>query len=166
MVCKQFDVHQDNHTAAASTLQYALVAYNLYLDLVIHVFIAFITYSFVIFKDSHTSGADVGLALTQVLILTGVLSRAIKLTGDIETQMVSVERLFQYTELEREDLLEDETRQKPSIGWPAQGKIQLDNVSLRYSQNDVVILKNLSFTIEAGTKVRELYLHFILKPLL
>ncbi|XP_058801185.1 ATP-binding cassette sub-family C member 4-like isoform X2 [Phymastichus coffea] len=153
MVCKQFDAHQDNHTAAAATLQYALVAYNLYLDLVIHGFIAFITYSFVIFKDSEISGADVGLALTQVLMLTGILSRAIKLTGDIETQMVSVERLFEYTELEKEGLLNDDTCQKPSSSWPNQGKIRFEGVSLIYCQNSVPTLKNLSFVIEAGAKV-------------
>lgn len=153
MACKQFDIQQDHHTAAASISQYALLAYNFWLDLITLSFTAILTYSFLVFKNEMTAGADVGLAITQVLILCGILARGIKLTGDIETQMVSVERLFQYTELEREDLLNTGIGQRPPSNWPSYGKIKFDNLSMRYSLDDPPILKNLHFTIEAGAKV-------------
>lgn len=120
MACKEFDVHQDNHTAAAGICQYALIAYNYWLDLITLLFTSFVTYSFLLFKDDRTVGADVGLAITQVLVLCGILSRCIKISGDIETQMVSVERLFEYVELEPEG---DEIGQKPPSFWPSRGKM-------------------------------------------
>lgn len=150
MTCKEFDAHQDNHTAAAGICQYALVGYNYWLDLITLAFASFLTYSFLLFRNDGTAGADVGLAITQVLILCGILARCIKISGDIETQMVSVERLFEYTKLEQED---DGLGQKPPSSWPSQGKIQFDNLSLKYCQNDAPVLKNLQFTIEAGSKV-------------
>ncbi|XP_001603825.1 multidrug resistance-associated protein 4 [Nasonia vitripennis] len=153
MVCKQFDAHQDHHTTAAAISQYALLAYNFWLDLITLTFTTILTYSFLVFKNEMTAGADVGLAITQVLILCGILARGIKLTGDIETQMVSVERLFQYTELEREDSLKNGVGQKPLSNWPSYGKIVFENLSMRYSLNDPPILKNLYFTIEAGAKI-------------
>jgi ATP-binding cassette subfamily C (CFTR/MRP) protein 4 len=117
------------------------------------VFTAILTYSFIIFRENQTTGADVGLAITQILLICNILSRGIKLTGDIETQMVSVERLFEYTELEKEYSSSNPIDDKVSATWPSHGKIEFDNLYLRYYQNDRLILKNLTFNIEGGEKV-------------
>ena len=104
-------------------------------------------------RGHEVTGADVGLAITQVLILCSILARAIKLTGDIETQMVSVERLLQYTELEPEEKLDEGVVRQPPSTWPSHGKIKFDKVSMRYSEYDAPVLKDLTFTIESGAKV-------------
>lgn len=147
LACKEFDEYQDNHTRAASLIHYSLVAYNFGLDVVTGIFTVLVIYSFILFGDSN--GASVGLAITQILMLTGILARGIKLTADIETMMVAVERLFEYTELESED----ESGQSPPTSWPSSGKIRFDSVTLRYSENSPPVLNNVDFTIEAGTKV-------------
>lgn len=152
MVCKEFDKHQDNHTKPASLTHYSLVAYSFWLDLITWIFTILLTYSFIL--RGEASGANVGLAITQILILTGVLARGIKLTGDIETMMIAVERLFEYTELEQED----EAGQSPPNSWPSHGTIKFNGVSLRYSRETQPILSNLQFTVQAGAKVNELFL--------
>lgn len=37
--------------------------------------------------------------------------------------------------------------------WPSQGRIELQNVSLRYAPDESPVLKNLNITIESGWKV-------------
>ena len=38
-------------------------------------------------------------------------------------------------------------------GWPATGKIEFNDVKLRYRPNTELVLKGLSFEIEGGTKI-------------
>ncbi|XP_023246288.1 multidrug resistance-associated protein 4-like [Copidosoma floridanum] len=152
VVTKNFDDLQDNHTAAAGLCQYSLIAYSFWLDCVTLSFMSVVVYGLLLLKNDQSSGADVGLAITQLITLTGIMARGIKLTGDLDTFMVSTERLFQYTEIERED--QHEAHQPPPpVSWPHEGAIEFKDVSLRYYQSDTIILKNLNFTIEAGDKV-------------
>lgn len=67
------------------------------------------------------------------------------------TQMTSVERIMQYTELEKEGPFE--SVDKPLSDWPSKGEIRFDQVSLRYSESEPPVLKSLSFVIEPGMKV-------------
>ena len=148
MMCEKFDFHQDNHTAAAGICQYALLAYNFGLDMITTTFTAFLTYSFIVFKNERTAGADVGLAITQALILCGIMARGIRLTADIETLVVSVERLFQYTKLKPEEV----GNEKPSSSWPDHGKIEFKNVCLTYLKGTPT-LNDIQFSIQPGEKV-------------
>lgn len=69
------------------------------------------------------------------------------------TQMTSVERIMQFTELEKEGPFESNPTDKPSSDWPSKGEIKFDRVYLRYSESEPPILKSLSFIIESGMKV-------------
>ncbi|KAJ8683794.1 hypothetical protein QAD02_019586 [Eretmocerus hayati] len=153
IVNREFDKRQDNHTAAASITQYAAIAYRFWLDLITLTFMAIMIYSFLLTEKSPTTGAAIGLAITQILILCGILARGMKLSGDIQTMMVFVERLLQYTELEPEHSKSNGKEEQPPVSWPNGGEIIFDDLSLRYYQNDAPILKNLKFTIQPGSKI-------------
>lgn len=43
-----------------------------------------------------------GLAISQTLILTGMLQFGVRQTAEVISQMTSVERILQYTHIERE----------------------------------------------------------------
>lgn len=45
---------------------------------------------------------NVGLAISQTLILTGMLQFGVRQTAEVISQMTSVERILQYTHIERE----------------------------------------------------------------
>ncbi len=42
---------------------------------------------------------------------------------------------------------------KPSLDWPQSGMICFDNVNLKYENNDLPVLKAISFTITPKEKV-------------
>ena len=69
----------------------------------------------------------------------------------METQIVSVERIKEYTELEREAPPFTDTR--PPAQWPTQGRIAFNNVQLRYREGLDLVLKGVSINVGAHEKV-------------
>lgn len=51
---------------------------------------------------SETLGGNIGLALTQAMGLTLTLQRGMRLWGELENQMISVERIQEYVDLDPE----------------------------------------------------------------
>ena len=69
--------------------------------------------------------------------------------------MTAIERIFEYCSLEQEPLSETSCDRRPPRGWPFNGSITFDNVSMCYSTSpeSPCALRHVSFTIEAGEKV-------------
>lgn len=44
---------------------------------------------------------------------------------------------------------------KPTLDWPTNGTIQLNDLSLRYNPNDQPVLKNIQCTIQSKEKVND-----------
>lgn len=82
-----------------------------------------------------------------------MLQHGMRQTAETVTQMTSVERILQYTELEKEGPFESNPTDKPPSNWPSKGEIKFDCVSLRYSDSEPPVLKSLSFIIKPGMKV-------------
>ncbi|XP_011311078.1 multidrug resistance-associated protein 4 [Fopius arisanus] len=153
MLRKEFDSHQDVHTSANSLLISSSAAFGLWLDIVTIVFVAFITYSFIILKNDTTSAGNVGLAISQILILCGMLQYGMRQTAEMTAQMTSVERVLQFTELDKEGPFDSQANAKPPATWPHQGQIKFDHVYFKYSEKDSPVLKDLNINIEPGLKV-------------
>lgn len=83
-----------------------------------------------------------------------MLQYGMRQTAEAISQMTSVERILQFTKLEKEGPFESNPTDKPPSNWPVQGRIKFDDVSLRYSESQPPVLKSLSFIIEPGIKVR------------
>ncbi|KAJ8979912.1 hypothetical protein NQ317_005348 [Molorchus minor] len=99
----EFDHHQDAHTSAWYLTITCIVAFGLWLDIVCVIFVACVTFSFVVLTNFTTvSGSLAGLAISQSLILTGMLQYGMRQTADVINQLTSVERVLQYTTIETE----------------------------------------------------------------
>lgn len=92
---------------------------------------------------------DVGLAITQAQMLTGMLQWTIRQYSELENNMTSVERTVEYVDVEPENKKSGEIREN----WPSQGRIQYENVSLTYSTSKEKVLRDVSFEIRAGEKI-------------
>ena len=73
-------------------------------------------------------------------------------------QMISVERVIEYIELEQEAPWELEFRPPPD--WPNNGMIALSNVNFKYSSDGPLVLKNVGMSIGAREKVSLSHLPF------
>lgn len=147
---KEFDNHQDAHTACYYMFIATSRAFGLSLDLFCCIFVASVIYVCV-FVEIGLTGDQVGLAITQSISLLGLLQWGIRSTADISNQMPAVERIFEYQQLESEK--EPEHPKKLPDNWPSNGCIQFQNVSYRYSPKGERILRGLSFIIKSKQKI-------------
>ena len=74
------------------------------------------------------------------------------MTGERETNTVSVERVKEYCEIEPEAALVLK-HNRPSATWPSLGQIQIKNLEMRYRAGLETVLKGITLDIEAGEKV-------------
>jgi len=74
-------------------------------------------------------------------------------TGSMCLQMISVERVLDYSRLPSEAPLESSDDRRPPPAWPHHGQIAADGASLKYDPQAPTVLKNISFTVQAQEKV-------------
>ena len=67
-------------------------------------------------------------------------------------QMISVERVIEYTDLEKEAPWKYFFHRLPPA-WPHEGKIFFQNINLRYSLDGPLVLKDLTAVINSREKV-------------
>ena len=101
---------------------------------------------------SHPSSSWVGVALSTVMGVTQGLNWFVRQKSQLEQDIVSVERVQQYTVVEQERPFEIADNRPPSA-WPQYGRIELRNVYMRYRAGLDPVLKGLTFTVESGHKV-------------
>ena len=73
-------------------------------------------------------------------------------TAEVETNIVAVERLKEYSMLEQEApwIRPDNC---PEKAWPQAGMIEFDDYGLRYREDTPLVVKNISVKVEGGQKV-------------
>jgi ABC-type multidrug transport system fused ATPase/permease subunit len=94
----------------------------------------------------------IGLMLVYSLSVTQTLNWMVRQSCEIETNIVSVERIKEYSEIETEAPAEiPETF--PGINWPSQGAISFINYGARYRQGLELVVKDLNFDIKPREKI-------------
>ncbi|XP_050740955.1 probable multidrug resistance-associated protein lethal(2)03659 [Drosophila biarmipes] len=147
----EFDSYQDMHSSAAYMLLSTSRAFGLWIDVFCLLYIAIVTLGFFVFPPAN--GADVGLAITQTMGWMGMVQWTVRQSAELETTMVSVERVLEYEDIEPEGALEADKKLPQT--WPEQGKIMFDDLSLRYTPDPKAenVLKSLSFVIKPREKI-------------
>ncbi|ETV95462.1 hypothetical protein H310_10942 [Aphanomyces invadans] len=97
-----------------------------------------------------------GVSLSYAFQITRNLNIGVTTLSELETEMVSVERIHAYTTLPSEAALrqsENVAVQPMAAAWPSHGRIVFDNVTLQYRAGLPPVLRQLSFTIEPQEKI-------------
>uniref|UniRef100_A0A182SDL2 ABC transmembrane type-1 domain-containing protein n=1 Tax=Anopheles maculatus TaxID=74869 RepID=A0A182SDL2_9DIPT len=128
-------------------------AFALWLDMVCVLYIGIVTISFLVGNSQQMLGGSVGLAITKTISLVGMCQWGMRQSAELENQMVSVERVNEYTNLPSEPPLETAPKHRPQRNWPEFGTIRFTNVDLRYTDDGERVLKDLNFTIRSNEKV-------------
>ncbi len=101
---------------------------------------------------SGLSAGMVGLAMSYALQITQSLNWIVRLTVEVETNIVSVERVLEYARLPSE-AAEVIPKHRPKLSWPAQGAISFKDYSARYRPGLDLVLKNISLQITSHEKI-------------
>ncbi|KAJ7561975.1 hypothetical protein O6H91_03G050700 [Diphasiastrum complanatum] len=95
---------------------------------------------------------SVGLSLSYGLALNASLVKLIMFASTAENEMISVERISQYTNIPSEAPVIIPDR-RPPAEWPQEGKIEAKNLKVRYRPDTPLVLKGVSFVIHPCEKV-------------
>ncbi|KAK4106280.1 hypothetical protein N658DRAFT_490887 [Parathielavia hyrcaniae] len=98
------------------------------------------------------SDGMVGLALSYGLQITTSLNWIVRQTVEVETNIVSVERVLEYARLPSE-APEIIHRSRPPVSWPSRGEVQFNNYSARYREGLDLVLKNINLDIKSHEKI-------------
>ncbi|XP_076057951.1 multidrug resistance-associated protein 1-like [Oratosquilla oratoria] len=105
-----------------------------------------------VFSRETISPGMVGLSITYALSVTMALAWFIQISSRIQTNIVSVERIMDYIQKEKESPRTiAETAPPPS--WPAHGGVSLCGYQLRYRPGLELVLKGLTLEIHPQEKV-------------
>ncbi|CCE63528.1 hypothetical protein TPHA_0F00410 [Tetrapisispora phaffii CBS 4417] len=102
-------------------------------------------------KKQLSSGM-VGLLMSYSLQVTSSLMWIVRMTVQIETRIVSVERTLEYCELKPE-ALEIIENSRPPEGWPREGAIEFNNYTTKYRENLDPVLKDINVSIKPKEKI-------------
>ncbi|CAH0481730.1 unnamed protein product [Peronospora belbahrii] len=103
-------------------------------------------------KDTAFAGI-VGVSLTYAFTITQPLNWTVRMISQLQTQMVSIERIQTYMEMPTEAILESAATQKPASEWPTAGAIRFYRVHLRYRPGLPRVLRGLTFSVNAKEKI-------------
>ncbi|XP_044001771.1 multidrug resistance-associated protein 1 isoform X9 [Aphidius gifuensis] len=107
---------------------------------------------FAVLGRNTMSPGLVGLSVSYALQITQTLNWLVRMTSDVETNIVAVERIKEYGETPQEAPWEIKNT-TPQKNWPQNGCVVFDNFKVRYREGLELVLKGVTFKINGGEKV-------------
>lgn len=108
--------------------------------------IAVVVGGLMMMKKGEIDGGLAGMTVMYAMNFSEYVLRIVKMYGNVEMSMNSVERLKEYEEVE----METDDREKVK-GWPKEGKIELKGLCVEYGQERV--LEDVNLTVGSSEKV-------------
>ncbi|XP_070201565.1 ATP-binding cassette sub-family C member 3-like [Littorina saxatilis] len=103
-------------------------------------------------RSEDITGSIAGLSVAYALQITQTVTKLVQNATQVESNIVSVERMVEYIVLPREPPWVNENN-RPAPRWPDRGEIRYNTYSTRYRPGLDLVLNSLSCIIKAGEKV-------------
>lgn len=149
---EQFVNYVKDSVACRFNVLYSSRLFGCLLDLLINIFVCSVCIIILSMPHGTIVGSDAGLILSSCLYLAGRLQYTVRVTAEFENNMVSTERIIEYSKLSSEAPAEIKET-SPNNEWPETGEIEFKNVLLKYSTSLPPVLKNINFKINSCEKV-------------
>ncbi|XP_021849538.2 ABC transporter C family member 8 isoform X2 [Spinacia oleracea] len=107
---------------------------------------------FIILPKGSVPPGFVGLSLSYALSLKGIYAFMIQWYCNISNYIVSVERIKQFMNIEPEPQTVVEDNRPPS-SWPSKGRVELQDLKIKYQQSAPLVLKGITCVFKEGTRV-------------
>uniref|UniRef100_H2Z8G3 Uncharacterized protein n=1 Tax=Ciona savignyi TaxID=51511 RepID=H2Z8G3_CIOSA len=102
-------------------------------------------------KGTIDSGI-VGLSVSYAMQITQTLNWMVRQSSELETNIVAVERVEEYSNVVQEAPLVIEG-ERPNKDWPSVGEIKFEDYSTRYRSELDLVVKNINADIKGGEKI-------------
>ncbi|KAG6453080.1 multidrug resistance-associated protein 1 isoform X1 [Manduca sexta] len=113
-------------------------------------FIIFFSAVFAVLGRKTVSPGLVGLSVSYALQITQTLNWLVRMTSEVETNIVAVERIKEYAETTQEAAWHAEPA--PGAAWPATGALQLERLTLGYRAGEPA-LRDLTCAVAPRDKL-------------
>ncbi|CAI5456632.1 unnamed protein product [Caenorhabditis angaria] len=104
-------------------------------------------------KTYGMTAGMLGLSVSYSLNITFMLNMFVRQINEVETNIVSVERIDEYTKTKTEAEWRNENSKNLPESWPESGSLNIDDYSCRYREELDLVLKNININILPGQKV-------------
>ncbi|XP_057949492.1 putative ABC transporter C family member 15 isoform X2 [Malania oleifera] len=132
----------------SATMEWLSVRINFLFNLVFFLVLAIL----VSLPRSAIDPSLAGLAATYGLNLNVLQAWVIWNSCNVENKMISVERILQFSNIPSEaPLVIEDCRPQPE--WPTNGRIELENLQVRYSPTLPMVLKGITCAFPGGKKI-------------
>jgi ATP-binding cassette subfamily C (CFTR/MRP) protein 4 len=152
----KFEKAHDAHTRAFFSFIAASRWLGLRMDSIMFLFLAVVCFLAVLFQTQdwfHIDPAILGVAISMLLQLAGIFQWCIRQSAEVVNQMVSVERVIAFGDLESEAPLDKPGDQALKEKWPVQGAIEFDDLAVRYRSSLPLALNKVRFRIPPNSRV-------------
>ena len=106
--------------------------------------------------ETHLTPGQVGLSITYALSVTQTLNWLVSITSELETNIVSVERICEYCDAPIESEWFSDSGKKPQKEWPQHGAVDFIDYSTRYRSGLDFVLKQITLDVKPGEKVSQI----------
>ncbi len=107
---------------------------------------------FAVLAKGELNAGDTGLSISFALNITLSLNWGVRMFAEMENNVVSVERIDEYTSIDSEaDWYSDN---KPAEDWPQNGSLQFVEYATRYRPGLDLVLKGIDLNVQKGEKVK------------
>ncbi|KAL4789278.1 P-loop containing nucleoside triphosphate hydrolase protein [Aspergillus venezuelensis] len=105
---------------------------------------------------SRTDSGTLGFVMNYTMQVTAMMQQAVIARSNLEVDIVSVERIQKYIELEKEgsspSVRADSFAQVPE-DWPTEGTIKFTDFSASYKDDGALCLERINFEVASGQRV-------------
>ncbi|XP_016367873.1 cystic fibrosis transmembrane conductance regulator-like [Sinocyclocheilus rhinocerous] len=106
---------------------------------------------------------EIGIVICLAMLILGTFQWCVATSIAVDGMMRSVDRVFKFIDLPSEtpkpdkskysDLIIENVDARADSSWPNRGQINVQNLTVKYTEGGHAVLKNLSFTVEGGQRV-------------
>uniref|UniRef100_A0A672SQ94 Cystic fibrosis transmembrane conductance regulator n=1 Tax=Sinocyclocheilus grahami TaxID=75366 RepID=A0A672SQ94_SINGR len=106
---------------------------------------------------------EIGIVICLAMLILGTFQWCVATSIAVDGMMRSVDRVFKFIDLPSEtpkpdkskssDLIIENVNAQADSSWPNRGQIDVQNLTVKYTEGGHAVLKNLSFTVEGRQRV-------------
>lgn len=150
---RRFTVESEMKVDHNQSISYQSICANRWLGVRLEIVGSFVVLAaslFAVIARTDIEEATVGLSITYALQISSLMSFFVRMTTEVETNIVAVERVEEYSERPQEA---EWKTVKMDPAWPKAGVVEFKNFQVRYREGLDLVLRGINFLAKSQEKI-------------